>query len=46
MSIIATPTPGKSLISAADHMLVMIDFQSQSTGQPSPLPIPRRSFAT
>ena len=26
---IATPTPGKRLISPADHTLVMIDFQSQ-----------------
>lgn len=29
MTIKATPTPGKSLINAADHTLVMIDFQSQ-----------------
>ncbi|PZU58903.1 MAG: hydrolase [Sphingobium sp.] len=29
MTITATPTPGKSLISPTDHMLVMIDFQSQ-----------------
>jgi nicotinamidase-related amidase len=29
MTIKATPTPGKSLISADDHTLVMIDFQSQ-----------------
>jgi len=29
MSLTATPTPGKTLISPADHTLVMIDFQSQ-----------------
>ena len=29
MTIKATPTPGKSLIAANDHTLVMIDFQSQ-----------------
>lgn len=29
MTIKATPTPGKSLISAEDHTLIMIDFQSQ-----------------
>ena len=29
MTIKATPTPGKSLISPSDHMLVLIDFQSQ-----------------
>lgn len=29
MTIKATPTPGKSLINADDHTLVMIDFQSQ-----------------
>ena len=29
MTITATPTPGKSLISADDHTLIMIDFQSQ-----------------
>lgn len=29
VTIKATPTPGKSLISPADHTLVMIDFQSQ-----------------
>lgn len=29
MTIKATPTPGKSLITADDHTLVMIDFQSQ-----------------
>ncbi|MFB0873039.1 MULTISPECIES: isochorismatase family protein [unclassified Sphingobium] len=29
MTIQATPTPGKSLITADDHTLVMIDFQSQ-----------------
>lgn len=29
MTIKATPTPGKSLITANDHTLVMIDFQSQ-----------------
>lgn len=29
MTIIATPSPGKSLISANDHTLIMIDFQSQ-----------------
>lgn len=29
MTITATPTPGKSLISPTDHTLVMIDFQSQ-----------------
>ena len=29
MTITATPTPGKSLISPTDHTLVLIDFQSQ-----------------
>ncbi|OJW69157.1 MAG: hydrolase [Sphingomonadales bacterium 63-6] len=29
MTIKATPTPGKSLITANDHTLIMIDFQSQ-----------------
>ncbi|MCG5243816.1 isochorismatase family protein [Azospirillum doebereinerae] len=29
MSITATPTPGKSLLSPKDHTLVLIDFQSQ-----------------
>jgi nicotinamidase-related amidase len=29
MSITATPTPGKSLISPKDHTLILIDFQSQ-----------------
>jgi len=29
MTIKATPTPGKSLIAADDHTLVLIDFQSQ-----------------
>ena len=29
MSITATPTPGKLLLTPNDHMLVMIDFQSQ-----------------
>jgi len=29
MTITATPTPGKSLISTTDHTLVLIDFQSQ-----------------
>jgi len=29
MTIKATPTPGKSLITADDHTLIMIDFQSQ-----------------
>ncbi|AHE56738.1 isochorismatase family protein [Sphingomonas sanxanigenens] len=29
MTITATPTPGKTLLSPADHILVMIDFQSQ-----------------
>ncbi|QGP81127.1 hydrolase [Sphingobium sp. CAP-1] len=29
MTITATPTPGKSLISPTDHMLILIDFQSQ-----------------
>ncbi|WP_019832755.1 hydrolase [Sphingomonas sp. PR090111-T3T-6A] len=29
MSITATPTPGKSLLSPTDHALIMIDFQSQ-----------------
>ncbi len=29
MTITATPTPGKSLLSPTDHMLVLIDFQSQ-----------------
>ena len=31
MAITATPTPGKALISPADHTLLMIDFQSQMT---------------
>jgi len=31
MTITATATPGKSLISPTDHTLVMIDFQSQMT---------------
>ncbi|MBM9401108.1 hydrolase [Gluconacetobacter azotocaptans] len=31
MTITATPTPGKLLISPADHTLIMIDFQSQMT---------------
>ena len=26
---IATPTPGKTLLSPTDHTLIMIDFQSQ-----------------
>ncbi len=29
MSITATPTPGKSLLTPRDHVLFMIDFQSQ-----------------
>ncbi len=29
MTITATPTPGKSLISPTDHTLILIDFQSQ-----------------
>ena len=29
MSITATPTPGKGLLSPTDHVLFMIDFQSQ-----------------
>ena len=29
MSLIATPVPGKGLISPTDHVLFMIDFQSQ-----------------
>ena len=29
MPLTATPTPGKTLLSPADHALVMIDFQSQ-----------------
>ncbi|MCW6529574.1 hydrolase [Sphingomonas sp. MMSM20] len=29
MTITATPTPGKSLISPTDHALILIDFQSQ-----------------
>jgi nicotinamidase-related amidase len=29
MTITATPTPGKTLISPTDHTLVLIDFQSQ-----------------
>src|SRR3954452_11247365 len=29
MSIKATPTPGKTLLSPSDHTLVLIDFQSQ-----------------
>ncbi|WP_342249113.1 hydrolase [Sphingomonas sp. OTU376] len=29
MTITATPTPGKSLISPGDHTLILIDFQSQ-----------------
>ena len=29
MSIAATPTPGKTLLTPRDHALVMIDFQSQ-----------------
>lgn len=29
MTITATATPGKSLISPTDHTLVLIDFQSQ-----------------
>lgn len=29
MTITATPTPGKTLISPTDHLLIMIDFQSQ-----------------
>ena len=29
MSITATPTPGKSLITPTDHTLILIDFQSQ-----------------
>lgn len=29
MTITATPTPGKSLLTPTDHTLIMIDFQSQ-----------------
>ena len=29
MPITATPTPGKTLLTPRDHMLIMIDFQSQ-----------------
>jgi nicotinamidase-related amidase len=29
MTITATPTPGKTLLNANDHTLIMIDFQSQ-----------------
>ena len=29
MTITATTTPGKSLLTPSDHTLVMIDFQSQ-----------------
>ena len=29
MSLTATPTPGKGLLSPKDHVLFMIDFQSQ-----------------
>ncbi|HUD92346.1 hydrolase [Sphingobium sp.] len=29
MTITATPTPGKSLVSPSDHTLILIDFQSQ-----------------
>jgi len=29
MSLLATPTPGKGLLSPGDHALLMIDFQSQ-----------------
>lgn len=29
MTITATPTPGKSLLSPGDHTLILIDFQSQ-----------------
>lgn len=29
MPISATPTPGKTLVSPTDHVLIMIDFQSQ-----------------
>jgi len=29
MTLNATPTPGKSLLSPTDHALVLIDFQSQ-----------------
>ncbi|QNK01215.1 hydrolase [Dyella telluris] len=29
MSIVATPTPGKKLLSPTDHALILIDFQSQ-----------------
>lgn len=29
MTITATPTPGKDLLSPADHALILIDFQSQ-----------------
>eukprot|EP00456_Euglypha_rotunda_P029845 TRINITY_DN23337_c0_g1_i5.p2 TRINITY_DN23337_c0_g1~~TRINITY_DN23337_c0_g1_i5.p2 ORF type:complete len:235 (+),score=46.19 TRINITY_DN23337_c0_g1_i5:574-1278(+) len=29
MTITATPTPGKSLLSPSDHTLILIDFQSQ-----------------
>ncbi len=31
MAITATPTPGKGLLTPADHTLLMIDFQSQMT---------------
>ena len=31
MTATATPTPGKALVSPADHTLIMIDFQSQMT---------------
>jgi nicotinamidase-related amidase len=29
MALTATPTPGKTLLNADDHILIMIDFQSQ-----------------
>lgn len=29
MAPIASPVPGRTLLSPADHMLIMIDFQSQ-----------------
>jgi nicotinamidase-related amidase len=29
MTLTATPTPGKSLLSPKDHTLILIDFQSQ-----------------
>ena len=29
MSITATPTPGKTLLSPTDHALILIDYQSQ-----------------